>query len=70
MGIAQKELSDIEHLHPEVEIWSLNTISEEDGNCHPYEKIGYKKAGRSEKINTTMTLVFYEKKTKAAEPPK
>ena len=40
---------------------NLDTIQEEAGNCHLYEKIGYKKSGRTEVINERMTLVFYEK---------
>ena len=62
-GIAQTALLEIERLHPNVERWVLDTILEEAGNCHLYEKIGYKKTGRTEKIQEGMTLVFYEKKT-------
>ena len=60
-GIAQEALLEIERMHPEVERWFLDTIQEEAGNCHLYEKIGYKKSGRTEVINERMTLVFYEK---------
>ena len=60
-GIAQEALLEIERMHPEVERWFLDTIQEEAGNCHLYEKIGYKKTGRAEVINERMTLVFYEK---------
>ena len=61
-GIAQTALTEIEGLHPDVERWVLDTILEEAGNCHLYEKIGYKKTGKAEVINERMTLVFYEKK--------
>jgi hypothetical protein len=30
--------------------WILNTILQESGNCHLYEKIGYRKTGEMEKI--------------------
>ena len=60
-GIAQAALLEIEKLHPDVERWFLDTILEEPGNCHLYEKIGYKKTGKTEVINEKMTLVFYEK---------
>jgi GNAT superfamily N-acetyltransferase len=60
-GIAQKALLEIEKLHPDIERWFLDTIKEEAGNCHLYEKIGYKKTGKSEAVNEKMTLVFYEK---------
>lgn len=60
-GIAQTALLRIEQLHPNVKRWFLDTILEEAGNCHLYEKIGYKKTGKTEVINEKMTLVFYEK---------
>ncbi len=60
-GIAQQALLQIEKIHGDVERWSLDTILQEAGNCHLYEKIGYKRTGKVEKINEIMTLVFYEK---------
>jgi hypothetical protein len=42
--------------------WILDTIFQEQGNCHLYEKIGYKKTGKIEKINERMDIVYYEKK--------
>lgn len=60
-GIAQQALLQIEKLHSDVERWFLDTILQEAGNCHLYEKIGYKRTGKIEEINEKMTLVFYEK---------
>ena len=60
-GIAQEALLRIESLHPDVEKWQLDTISEEAGNCHLYEKLGYRQTGEAKRINENMTLVFYEK---------
>ena len=51
----------IEKMHSGVERWFLDTIFQEAGNCHLYEKIGYKRTGKMEEINESMTLVFYEK---------
>ena len=34
---------------------------EEKGNCHLYEKFGYKQTGKFEKISDIQTIVFYEK---------
>lgn len=59
--IAQQALLKIEEMHPEVSRWFLDTILEEPGNCHLYEKLGYKRTGKLEKINDKLTLVFYEK---------
>ena len=60
-GIAQQALLEIEKLHSDVERWFLDTILQETGNCHLYEKIGYKRTGKIEEISENMTLVFYEK---------
>ena len=60
-GISQQALLQIEQIHSEIEHWSLDTILEEKGNCHLYEKLGYKRTGKLQKINDKMTLVFYEK---------
>ncbi len=60
-GIAQKALCEIERLHSDVRRWVLDTILEEEQNCHLYEKLGYKKTGITEKIKKNMTIVGYEK---------
>ncbi len=60
-GIAQAALTRIEKLHITVNRWFLDTLSEEAGCCHMYEKLGYTRTGRTEKINDKLTLVFYEK---------
>ena len=66
-GIAQNALLEIERLHSEIQRWFLDTILEEAGNCHLYEKIGYRKTGKTEAVNDTMTLVFYEKLLRGTE---
>ena len=59
-GIAQKAILEAERLHGEND-WELDTILEEKGNCYLYEKMGYRKTEKTEKINDKLTLVFYEK---------
>lgn len=59
-GIAQKAISLCEEIHGS-EGWELETIMQEEKNCHLYEKMGYRKTGRTEAINDKLTLVFYEK---------
>lgn len=66
-GVAQKALLMLEGLYPCVSTWSLDTIAQESGNCHLYEKLGYRRVGGTEAINDRMTLVFYEKKTAPAD---
>ena len=60
-GIAQHALLQIEKMHPEVKTWTLDTILEEPGNCHLYEKLGYKRFGEPKRLRDNMTLVFYKK---------
>lgn len=67
-GIAQKALSAIEDMYSGIRHWYLDTILEEKGNCHLYEKLGYVKTGKTEKITEKMTLVFYEKHRRDTSP--
>ena len=59
-GIAQKAIRLCENIHGS-DCWILDTIMEEAGNCHLYEKMGYHETGHKEKINDKLTLVFYAK---------
>lgn len=59
-GYAQTALQMAEQIHGSFN-WELDTILQEEGNCHLYEKMGYMKTGKQEKINDRMTLVFYRK---------
>lgn len=59
-GIAQKAISKAEELHGK-ENWELDTILQEKGNCHLYEKMGYRQTGETKVINDKLTLVFYHK---------
>ena len=60
-GIAQKAILLCEEMHGK-DNWELDTILQEPKNCHLYEKMGYGRTGRQEKVNEKLTLVFYEKK--------
>lgn len=60
-GIAQEAMRLCEELHGN-ENWELDTILQEPKNCHLYEKMGYRRTGRTEVVNERLTLVFYEKR--------
>ena len=60
-GIAQRAIHKVFSLYPETLTWKLDTIKQESGNCHLYEKCGFVRTGKEHKINTQMTLVDYEK---------
>ena len=59
-GLAPKSMEEAERIHGS-DNWELDTILEEEGSCYLYEKMGYCKTGKVEKINDKMTIVFYRK---------
>ena len=59
-GIAQRAIRLAEDIHGGTG-WFLDTIEQEKGNCHLYEKLGYRRTGGSHVINERMTLVDYQK---------
>lgn len=59
-GYAQDAINAVEKLYG-ADNWSLDTILQEKGNCHLYEKMGYHRTGKVEHINDRMDIVFYEK---------
>ena len=59
-GIAQNAIKICEQIHG-YENWELDTILQEEGNCHLYEKMGYHRTGETKRINDKLTLVFYKK---------
>lgn len=59
-GFAQKAIRQCEELHGSGG-WELGTILQEKRNCYLYEKMGYRKTGKTKEVNERLTLVFYEK---------
>ena len=59
-GVAQAAIHEVERIHGSCN-WTLSTILQERGNCHLYEKMGYRQTGKTQVINDRMTLVFYKK---------
>ena len=59
-GIAQRAIRLAEDIHGGTG-WFLDTIEQEKGNCHLYEKLGYRRTGGSHAVNERMTLVDYQK---------
>ena len=59
-GIAQRAIELVEGIHGK-DNWLLDTILQEKGNCHLYEKMGYRQIGISQIVNERMTLVLYKK---------
>lgn len=59
-GIGQEAIRLCEEVHGEKN-WELETILQEPGNCHLYEKMGYQRTGETRAVNDKLTLVFYKK---------
>ena len=59
-GIAQSVIKICEEIHGNNN-WELSTILQEKGNCYLYEKLGYHSTGKTQVINDSLTLIFYEK---------
>ena len=60
-GYSQKAIAIAESLYPTAEKWELDTILQEEKLCYLYEKMGYRKTGKVERIKNGMDLVFYAK---------
>ena len=60
-GIAQKVIQKVFDMYPDTITWRLETIKQEPGNCHLYEKCGFVRYGDEDVVNEKMTLVKYEK---------
>lgn len=63
-GIAQQALACMEELYPDARLWTLDTILQEEKLCYLYEKLGYRRTGKYERLKEDMDLVFYEKEVK------
>ena len=61
-GYARQAMTLAEERYPQAKEWTLDTILQEEKLCHFYEKMGYRKTGKYEKIKDGMDLVFYAKK--------
>ena len=59
-GYAQEAIRAAEDIYGSHH-WELDTILQEKGNLHLYEKMGYHQTGKTARINERMDLVFYEK---------
>ena len=60
-GIAQTAIKQVFDLYPDAVTWRLDTIKQEKGNCHLYEKCGFVRIGNEHVVNEEMTLIDYEK---------
>ncbi|NLL05728.1 MAG: GNAT family N-acetyltransferase [Clostridiaceae bacterium] len=63
LGIGQKAIEYVEKIHSCAVEWVLETPHDLKRNHHLYEKMGYVKTGKTDKINDNLTIVHFKKKT-------
>ena len=61
-GIGYVAIQKVFYLYPDAKVWKLDTVLQEPGNCHLYEKCGFVRVGEEHIINDKMTLIDYEKR--------
>ncbi|MBO4390014.1 MAG: N-acetyltransferase [Lachnospiraceae bacterium] len=61
-GIGYAAIQKAFQMYPGVKTWKLETILQEKGNCHLYEKCGFVRIGAEKPVNEQMTLIDYERK--------
>ena len=54
-------IEQLSEIYPDTTEWCLDTIKQEKGNCHLYEKCGFVRVGKDIEVNEKMTLVMYVK---------
>ncbi len=60
-GIGYAAIMKAFEILPAVKCWKLETILQEKGNCHLYEKCGFVRVGEEKPVNEAMTLIDYER---------
>lgn len=60
-GYAQEAIKIAESLYPNAHRWELDTIMQEEKLRHIYEKMGYRKIGKTQSIKKDMDLIYYSK---------
>ena len=64
-GIGQEVMGQLFEKYSETSAWKLDTIKQEVGNCHFYERCGFVRVGEEKWVNERMSLVDYEKVMKS-----
>ena len=62
-GIGYAAILEAFAMYPGTLVWKLDTILQEPGNCHLYEKCGFVRVGEEHVINENMTLIDYERRS-------
>lgn len=60
-GVGSEVINELFGLYEHAVAWRLDTILQEEENCHLYGKCGFVRTERRTEINERMTIVGYEK---------
>ena len=61
-GVGYMAIQKAFEMYPDTKVWKLDTILQEKGNCHLYEKCGFVRVGEECVVNEKMTLINYAKR--------
>ena len=61
-GFARQAMAQAEMRYTGAKKWELDTILQEEKLCRLYEKMGYQKTGKYQKIKDGMDIILYEKR--------
>ncbi len=61
-GVAQTAFRLADEIYKDARVWELDTISQEQGNVHLYEKLGYVLTGGEKRVNERLTIVGFERR--------
>ena len=61
-GVAQAAVRAVFDMYTDAQLWTLDTILEEESLCRFYEKLGFKRSDYRKKIQDHLTLVGYERR--------
>lgn len=61
LGIGQAVLGRIFRMYAGVRLWKLETLKQETKDRHIYEKFGFTKTGREQRINSRLSTIRYKK---------
>lgn len=63
LGLGSVAMELLFQNNPDIKVWKLDTILEEERNLHFYEKCGFERVGDIVPVNERMHLVMYERRT-------
>lgn len=67
-GVAQRAFALADDIYTDARVWELDTILQEKGNIHLYQKLGYVLTGSEKRVNERLTIVGFERRVNRDDP--